>query len=401
MTLDTSSFPAYLRSLDLGAYTPKKNHRFVSGPPASVVEIMLRLGLGPRFFDTPRVRQLLAELGLEYNDARFVIDNLRTRSMWWPLWEEMAQRQVKAAWQSAASSDSEAALNAVRSALLMFLIGLSGDGFYFYAPVEARWKTYNVRRRLFALHRKLTHARTEHLLIEHPRGRTRGLLHFPTNSTVDLIPAIVALHPLSSDKETFDYCLSHFRDAGFATLCVDLPGHGENFYAPHLTPDSEWVGVAALEALAQHPEIDPNRLGVLGGSLGAHFALRTAASSNLAKACLAFATPYDLGVLGPNMMPGIVEHFAWTVGNIANKNDLMKRSAEFHLRDILERVHCPVCLVHGTNDSVCDFETTYTIVSQLKIPATVVPLPNVDHEAAYPESLTLAEPGVSWLTQNL
>jgi len=400
MTLDTSSFPAYLRSLEMSAYTPKKNHRFISGPPATIVEIMLRLGLGPRFFDTPRVRQLLAELGLEYKTARYVMENLRTRAMWWPLWEEMAQRQVQAALQSAASSDSQAALNAVRSALLLFLIGLSGDGFYFYAPVEARWKTYGVRRRLFALERKLTHAHTERLLLEHPRGHTWGLLHYPATTSTKPYPAIVAIHPLSSDKETFDYCLNRFREAGYATLCIDLPGHGENFYDQHLTPDSEWVGVAALEALAQHPNIDPKRLGVLGGSLGAHFALRTAAASPLASACLAFATPFDLGVMGPSMMPGIVEHFAWTIGS-HDKQELQQRSAAFHLRDVLGKVHCPVCLVHGTNDSVCDFTTTFTIVSQLKAPATVIPLPNVDHEAAYPESKALSEAGINWLSQNL
>lgn len=400
MTLDTSSFPAYLRSLDMSAYRPTKQHRLMSGPPALVVEIMLRLGLGPRFFDTPRVRQLLAGLGLEFETARFVMEHLRTRAMWWPLWEQLAQHEVQAAFQSVKASDSQAALDAVRSALLMFLIGLSGDGFYFYAPVEARWKTYGVRRRLFALHRKLTHAHTEQILIEHPRGKTAGLLHYPPEPVTEPLPAIVALHPLSSDKETFDYCLSHFREAGYATLCVDLPGHGENFYKPHLTPDAEWVGVAALEVLASHPAIDPNRLAVMGGSLGAHFALRTAAASPLAKACLAYAAPFDLGAMGPTMMPGIVEHFAWTVGN-PSRQQLQQCSADFHLRSILSHIHCPVCLVHGTQDSVCDFTTTYTIASQLPTLPTVVPLTDTDHEAAYPESAQLSAPGVAWLQQNL
>ncbi len=410
MALDTSSFNAYLQSLNIGPYTPKRDHRFMSGPPAWVVEMLLRLGLGPLFFNTPRTRELFEELGLDYDVGQHIMERLHSRTMWWPLWEEMAIIRARAALRAAegaalgtdSHTNRQTALASIRAALLMFLVGLSGDGFYFYAPVQARWKTYSLRRRLFALNRKLTHAHTERLWLDHARGQTAGLLQYPpgTVSTARSLPALVGIHPLSSDKETFDYCLSHFRAAGYATLCIDLPGHGENFHQQNLTADSEWVAIAALEALAQPPALDPRRLGVIGGSLGAHFALRTAAASPLAQACLAFATPYDLAALAPTMMPGIIEHFAWTVGE-TDRAKLLARSAQFHLCEVLEDIHCPLCLVHGTQDSVCDFTDTYTIVSQLSAPATVIPLPGLDHEVAYPVSAPIAQGAVNWLLQTL
>ncbi|MGQ0601562.1 MAG: alpha/beta hydrolase family protein, partial [Anaerolineales bacterium] len=380
MALDVSSFPAYVRSLNISAPVTTKPRRFVSGPPAPIVELVLRLGLGPWVFDTPRNRELVATLGLKRELLGAVTQRLRTRTEWLAVWEELAHEEIEIAERAAAKGENDIALAAIRSALLMFSVGLSGDGLYFYSSMEARWSTYARRRRLHALHHRLTGAQIERVFLHGQSGSTWGILHFPPERTrvrgltpalrssererngssgalragttvplsptqASLAPALVCLHPLGSDKETFDYCLRHFRAAGYATLCVDLPAHGEVIHGPRLQAESEWVGVLALEALARHPDIDPNRLGVLGGSLGAYYALRTAAHSPLARACLAFATPFDLGVLGPAMMPGIVSNFAWTIGALT-RAEVVTHGNRFHLRDVAERITCPVGLVH-------------------------------------------------------
>lgn len=402
MTIDTSSFPAYLRSLNLNAPVTTRPRRVIAGPPAPLVDLALWLGLGPLLFNTPRNQELAANVGVDAQTLQAVMQRLRTRAMWLNVWEELAQPYVTAASQAAAAGDCQRALDAIGAAFLRLAIGLTGDGLYFYPSLEARRKIYPMRRRLHRLYHQVAQTRTERLFISHSQGQTWGWLHFPPGPAEEgrAVPTLVGLHPLGTDKEIFDYCLSPFRAAGYATLCVDLPAHGENFNGPRLKADSEWVGLAALEAAANHPDLDPTRLGVIGGSLGAYFALRTAALSPLARACVAFGTPFDFSVIGPAMVPGILENFAWCVG-ARTREELIAQAKHFHLREAARRIDCPVCLVHGTQDSVCDFTGTYSLVSHLKAPATVIPLVGVDHESVFPQSPHVARPAVEWLKQHL
>jgi dipeptidyl aminopeptidase/acylaminoacyl peptidase len=158
--------------------------------------------------------------------------------------------------------------------------------------------------------------------------------------------------------------------------------------------------VAALEALAGHPAIDADRLGVMGGSLGAFFAQRTAAASPRVKACLAYASPFDLGYRLEESLPGVAECFSHVVGT-TTVTDTMAAARRFHLRDVVDRITCPVCIVHGTQDHLCDFTVSYEIASRLKAPVTVKPLIGVDHEAALPATPELAAPGIAWLRETL
>jgi pimeloyl-ACP methyl ester carboxylesterase len=210
----------------------------------------------------------------------------------------------------------------------------------------------------------------------------------------------VALHGASGDKDSFDFVLAPFRQAGYATFCVDLPAHGESFDGPRLKPDDEVMGAAALDLLAGHPEIDPQRLGVMGGSLGAFFAQRTAAASPRARACLAFASPFDIGGGFPHAVHGIQDNFAAIIGapSIRAAHALSK---PFHLRDTVEKIRCPLALVHGTQDHICDFTVPFEVARRARAPLRIMPIRGADHEVALPASPAVAGPGVAWLKEVL
>jgi dipeptidyl aminopeptidase/acylaminoacyl peptidase len=156
------------------------------------------------------------------------------------------------------------------------------------------------------------------------------------------------------------------------------------------------AGVAALEILARHPAIDPKRLGVMGGSLGALFAQRTAAASPRVRACLAYASPFECGYRMEDTLPGVLDCFQWVVG-AKDQTELIAAAREFHLRDVLDKITSPVCLLHGTQDHICYFIASYEIASRLRVPVTVQPLEGADHEVANPVTAQLAQPGINWL----
>ncbi len=402
-TLDTSTFPAYLNSLGLTGPVNTRPGRLIPGPPRSVLEVALRFGLGPLLFDNPRNRALLATVGVDPAQARTALGRLRNCAMWLPVLEDLAQPHITAATALAEQGEKAGAIEKLRAALMILYLAMAGDGYYFYTPMEERRRLLAPMRRLYRLLRAMLGARTETLVVKHQGEAVRGLLHLPPQARTaraKTIPALLAFHPLGSDKESYDSFLTHFHAAGYATLCLDLPAHGERFDGPRLQPDVETLGVAALDVLARHPAIDAGRLGVMGGSLGAFFAQRTAAASPRVKACLSYASPFDLGYRLDEALPGVEDCFGWVVG-AASRADLRAAAQRFHLRDVVEAITCPVAVVHGTQDHICDFTVSYEIASRLKAPVTVLPLLGVDHDAALPATPELAQPGIDWLKEHL
>ncbi len=401
MPLDTASFPAYLRSLNLTAPVTTKPGRIVAGPPAPLFELGLRLGLGPLILDTPRNRSLLANLEIEPQVLATVVKRMRSRRMWRAVWEDLAAPHLAAVDRAVARGDRAQAIQESRTALALIGMAYGGDGYYIHTPMRENIKARPITERLYTGLREMSGEQVERLSVTHPHGETVGLLHFPPSYTAGArVPALLAIHPLAWDKDAFDHSLRLFREAGYATFAIELPAHGEMFDGPRLQPDDEGAGAAALEVLAAHPKIDSDRLGVIGGSLGAFFALRTAAISPRAKACLAFASPFDIGFNLDQAVPGIQSDMGWVLG-APTLAETCRRAKPFHLRGAVEKIRCPVILVHGTQDHICDFSATYEIARRVTAPLVVHPLLGVDHDAANPSTPRIAGPGLEWLKKNL
>jgi dipeptidyl aminopeptidase/acylaminoacyl peptidase len=283
----------------------------------------------------------------------------------------------------------------------------TGDGYYFWTPMPLRLPVLRENRRLYRKLLELSGARAERVEIAYSRGKVAGLLHWPGRPTGrarftpgGAWPALVVLHPLGGDKELMDRTTQPFREAGFVTLAIDLPAHGEGAEGPRLWAEAEECAVAALELLAARRDIDAGRLGILGGSLGAFFSMRAAAATRLAKVCVAFAAPYDIGAWLPHSVSGLQDSFVWILG-ASSRAECFEMVRPFHLRDTLGRVNCPVFLGHGTLDHFVFFTTTYEVSRQLAGPVTVQPYVGADHEVALPRDAQFAEPAVRWLTEKL
>lgn len=400
--LDISSFPAYLRSLNIATPVTTRPGRIVSGPPAPLFELALRLGLGPLILETERNRSLLKNVGVDPKLLPAFARRVRSRTRWRSVWQEFAAPHLAAAEAAFARGDRERAVEESHAALALIWLAYGGDGYYVHTPMRHIREARRLAEPLYTGLRAISGERVERLPVAHPRGATAGLLHFPPGRTdsAGRVPALLALHPLAWDKDRFDAALAPFREAGYATFSIDMPAHGENFDGPRLQPDDEGVGAAALGVLAAHPEIDAERLGVMGGSLGAFFALRTAAISSQVKACLAYASPFDIGLSLHLTVPGIQENIAWVLG-APTPSEAYRLARPFHLREAVEKIRCPVLLVHGTEDHICDFSATYEIARRASAPLAVHPLAGVDHDAASPAPPGIAAPGVEWLISNL
>lgn len=398
--LDTRSFESFLRSLNIKEPVTTQAGAMISGPPKPLAEAAIRAGLGFVFLSTAQTKNILVNLGLDPELTQVVARRMKSLQMWRPVWEDIAAPHFKAMEAAWARGDRGAAIEAIRLTLTMLNLAYSGDGYYIYTPLPERRRILPIQRRLYARLRELNREHVETLTVTHADGVTTGLLHLPPESGAGRVPALLVIHTLAGDKDDYDVTVRPFRAAGYATFCIDMPAHGENFDGRRILPNDEQVCVAALEVLANHPAIDPERVGVLGGSLGAFFALRTAAASQHVKACVAYASPFDIGSGIMKAVYGIRTSFAWVVG-AKTPDEIQAMGNAFALYDALHKIQCPVLVVHGTQDHICDFTACYEISKRITSPLTVVPLIGTDHEAAQPFAPHLAKPGVEWLKKNL
>ena len=126
-----------------------------------------------------------------------------------------------------------------------------------------------------------------------PNDRVTAWLLLPADAEKQKRPAILALHQTFNGGKDEPVGIAgaknmHYgrelAERGYVVLAPDYPSLGEHAYdfAKHPeyasgTMKAIWDNIRAVDLLAALPEVDPERIGVIGHSLGGHNALFTAA----------------------------------------------------------------------------------------------------------------------------
>ena len=163
------------------------------------------------------------------------------------------------------------------------------------------------------------------------------------------VPVALVLGGLESTKEESylfeNMCLAR----GLATCTFDGPGQGEMFFQAKMRPDFPRFAAAVIDWLQARPEIEADRIGVVGRSLGGFYAVQTAAHEPRIKACIAWGVLFDLSYYDTMAEPSR-RGFAYVAGfdDHAAAAPYLKRTLD--LTGHAERVRCPVYALHGALD---------------------------------------------------
>ena len=169
---------------------------------------------------------------------------------------------------------------------------------------------------------------TEIVGIESGGTLLKGLLFVPEGAIE--APAVIVLHGFANTKEshcdmdyTTGYVFSggqfdtaqHLCSNGFVVLLYDQRGHGETGGEIDLELMVNDVKNAA-EFLQNRPEVDENRIGLLGSSLGAMIACIASGTDDEIKATALWSTPASIEILTGSMMGKIAAPMAPLIENI-------------------------------------------------------------------------------------
>lgn len=180
---------------------------------------------------------------------------------------------------------------------------------------------------------------------------------------IDRPPLVVLIAGLDSAKEEFFAAENVFLARGMATFSLDGPGQGETGYTATIRPDFEAPVAAALDVLCARPDLDGNRVGMLGVSLGGYYAARAAAFEPRIRAVVISGGPYDYGALIRHRAPHSFATFAHNSGT-ASREETYEFAARLTLDGVLGRLTQPMVVVFGQRDRLVPWEHAVRVAKE-------------------------------------
>jgi dienelactone hydrolase len=142
---------------------------------------------------------------------------------------------------------------------------------------------------------------------------------------------------------------------GMSFIDVDGPGHGgtlryHKLYAP---PDSERFGKAVVDYLVTRPDVDPERIGLHGSSMGGYSGPRCATAEKRIKAVAVWSGAYNLVDDIFDYYPPIQDRLRWLMG-AKNLKEAREKINEFTLIGRANKIECPLLVGYSIDDRVMD-----------------------------------------------
>src|SRR5918997_2898682 len=171
---------------------------------------------------------------------------------------------------------------------------------------------------------------------------------------------------------------------GYNLLLYDGPGQGRALIKQDLVMRPDWENVVrpVVDYALSRPEVDPEKMAIMGISLGGYLAPRAASSEHRLAACIADPGVWDMleGLKGrfsalpkdvlekfpnvdPEVLEPLVEHIQETpalrwaivqrgfwVHGVDSLSEYLKLAEDYSLKEVVSRIRCPTLLTWAESD---------------------------------------------------
>jgi dienelactone hydrolase len=171
-------------------------------------------------------------------------------------------------------------------------------------------------------------------------------------------PAAIFICGLDTTKELW-YLRARlqFAQRGVSALFIDTPGIGEALRLQKLVtrPDYEKPVGAAIDWLEKRKDVDAQKIGIVGSSLGGYYVARAAAYEPRLKATVAWGAIYDYHRVWVRRMQGngIIAAPRFQLMFITGTDTMeaaVEKVKDFRVQDFAGRIKCPFLVMHGAED---------------------------------------------------
>ena len=305
------------------------------------------------------------QLGYNSYDLKRVFDLAKSTQQITAAWATVAREIEGRAEYWIARGSPTAALALYERAMLLY-----GRAHYSITTNPVRRRKY--LNRLIACRTKvaeLTQHRVEFPEIPFADKAIHGF--FEAAPGTSKAPCVILLSGMDMFKENWHrFMATNVLPRGWVGYTLDGPGQGESLTnGVTMTVDNYDDALkASIDWLVQQPEVDPERIVIMGSSMGSWWGTHALPKEKRIKAlaanmpCLA-----DKSILINSAQPSFVNNLMFMTG-IKEYDEIARYAESMNLDNIVDKIDIPYLIVTGENDELTTLEDTVAIYE--KIPST-------------------------------
>ncbi len=324
-------------------------------------------------WDQPRLPGLAAALGPESNaDIAGIRQRVQKFADITPAFEAVARRREATAGAAEQAGNAQAACQN-----------------YFMAAnywASAQWPidennerniAFNQKKRECYLHyARLADHRVEPAWIPLQGKALPGWFHLPYGYQGTRVPAVVSIPGMDGYKErSVAFAGDRFLSRGIAVLVVEGPGQYESAVLGTRVSVPGWqaAGPAMMSWLVARPEIDPQRIGIIGSSFGSLFSTIAASAEPRFMAVGVASTCLEPGchTIFEEASPTFKKRFMY-MSAITDEGEFEKFRRTLTWEGHVEKIRAPYLCLAGESDELSPLEHTERMFTALQAPKQLV-----------------------------
>ena len=313
----------------------------------------------------PEVIGSILENGCKLADLNRVIARTRGLRSFPKAWRRVAGQQERFAKEAEEKGHLESAAMLYHRAAMYY----GKAQLYFHQDSD---KKLSMHADLVRCHEKVCQYapyRMERVVLPFEDKNIYGVLHLP--NIQEPVPAILLVPGMDMIKEDkpnpFE---NHYLQRGMAVLVMDGPGQGETrAKGLKVTLDNyQKAGSKMLDYLTSLPEVDSEKIGLLGISMGSYWGPLIAANDSRIKAVVGALGAYlEKDISFKSAQPGFRRNYMYMSG-IYDEDEFDQMASQMTLANVVDQIKIPMLLACGEFDELCPPEQVERFFNMLDCP---------------------------------
>jgi dienelactone hydrolase len=324
-------------------------------------------------WDQPRTISYNAPCGAEANaDFAAIRERVKKYADIAPAFEATARRREA---KARAAEDAGEEVTA-RQNYFMAAIHYAASQWTFDENSEKNVALNARKRECYANYAKHSDHRVEAAWIPFQGKALPGWFHLPPGYSGERIPAVVSIPGMDGFKEASVAMYGdRWLSRGIAVLSVEGPGQYESAVLGIPVSMPNWIdaGVAIMAWMRARPEIDAERIGVVGQSFGSFFSTIACASEPRYRACAVTASCLEPGchTIFEEASPTFKQRFMYMSG-FTDEDAFDRFRLTLTWEGHAEKIKVPYLCLQGEADELSPLEHTERLFETLRCPKRLV-----------------------------
>lgn len=217
-------------------------------------------------------------------------------------------------------------------------------------------------------------------------------------------PTILIVPGADTNKENMVNHLNNpFILRGMNSFAIDGPGQGESLLQNFWVDEENYgrAGKTVIDYLIKRPEIDPDRIGIFGNSLGSYWGPLIAINDARVKALSTQASNfYNEDTTFNESSPNIKLRVMYMAGN-PGEEEFDRMAGKMTLKGRESQIKCPHIIFHGEFDHLTNTELVYQYFNNLGSDIKELRIYEDQFHGIYRFSDELANMSADWLKDRL